>query len=187
MEQQEAASIMFFTEADLDPKGRIKHQYPVYFNRKQKDDIQEEIRRLKTGIDKKLFPDGVMGEAREKLRKAEDALERMETMRPDFEKHKDRIAKLRDELGTGISDSLFTRDEMKKGLADAHEEARRMSEPVITLSPSAAGVAVQNGIRITGDRKVSRTDATRLWQMSREALGEMRDVEVLRRDKAKRA
>jgi hypothetical protein len=174
---------MFFTESYIDKKtGKIVNTYPSYFNRKQKDDLEEEIRRLETGLDNNYFPREKTGEIREQLKKAKTAYEKSMEIKPHFEKNKDTISKMVGDLGEEITRSMFTRSEVQKGLADSHEEARRMSEPVIVLNVRAAQIAQDNGILLHDGRKVTRTDAVRLWQLGRYALGEMRDAEVLRRD-----
>jgi len=179
--ENEEGSIQFFTEMDLDPKGRIKNTYPVYFERNQEQDIKEEIRRIETGIENRYYTGATMGEAMERLKKAKESLDRIQAIRPQFEKQKDSISKFVKELATEISPAMYRRKELAKNLVDAHEEAKKMVEPVIRLTPWSAKVAHDNGIRVT-DGKISRDDATRLWQMGREALGESRNVEFLRRD-----
>jgi hypothetical protein len=146
-----------------------------------RDDLEEEIRRLETGLDNNYFPKERIGEVREQLKKAKEAHEKALSINPHFEKNRDTISKMVDELGDNIGRSMFSRSEMMKGLADAHEEARRITEPVIELSPRVAGIARENGITLHG-RKVTRTDAVRLWQLGRYALGETKNAEVLRRD-----
>lgn len=177
---QDEDSIQFFTEMDINSKGKIKNTYPVYFERLQEQDIKEEIKRIETGIENKYYTGATIGEARERLKKAQDSLDRMQEIRPKFEKQKDAISKLSRELADAITPAMYRRKDIEKNLVDAHEEAKRMTEPVISLTPFSAKVAADNGIRVTGG-KVSRDDATRLWQISREALGESRNVELLRK------
>ncbi len=179
--QVDDETIQFFTEMDIDSKGRIKHTYPIYFERLQEQDIREEIRRTETGLENKYYSGAGIGEARERLKKAKDSLDKLLEIRPKFDKQKDSINRLTKELATVITPSMYRRKDVSKGLVDAHQEARKMVEPVITLTPWAQKVAITNGIRVK-DGKVSRDDASRLWQMGREALGEERNIEILRRD-----
>jgi hypothetical protein len=71
---------------------------------------------------------------------------------------------------------------MKRGVVDAAEEARRMSEPIIRLTDKELAIARNNGIRVSKDGKVSRDGATLIWKFARRALGEPSHSEYLRRD-----
>jgi hypothetical protein len=175
--------IIFFTESDIDPvTKKIKNTYPTYFNRKQRDDLEEEIRKMEKGLSNNYYHPGDVPGVKENLKKAKNSLEKIHEHAPVFEKRKDDIYRMTKDLGGVIGDSMFTRSDMMKGLADAHEEARRMSEPVIEVNPVMAGIAVANGMLVSGDRKMTRNDAIRLWQLGRKSLGEMCDAETLRRD-----
>lgn len=179
------SKVTFFTESDIDSKGRIINTYPTYFNRKQHEDLEEDIRRYNAMIaqsDGNPTLRGHVGVFREKLKECKSRLEAMDKVRPEFKRNADTINKMTVELGEKIGESMFTRSDMMKGLADAHEEARRMSEPVIKLTPEMAGIAKANGISFDRNRCISRNAATRLWQLGREALREPRNAEMLRRD-----
>jgi len=175
--------IVFFTESDIDPvTKKIKNTYPTYFNRKQREDLEEEIRMMEKGLDEGYFEKSKVGEVRERLKMAKSSLDKIQEHAPVLEKQKDRIYKMTTELGERIALSMPRREDMKKSLVDAHEEAVRMSEPCIELTPQLAGIALSNGMKISKDRKISRDNAVRLWQLGRSALGESRNSEVLRRD-----
>jgi hypothetical protein len=175
--------IVFFTEADIDPNTKkIKNTYPTYFNRKQRDDLEEEIRKMEKGLANNYYQQGDIGKVRDTLAKARASLDKIQEYAPVFEKQKDRIHEMNKDLEERIRPSMFTRSDMMKGLADAHEEARRMSEPIIELSPEMAGTALANGMNVHPGNRVSRDTAIRLWQFGRKALGEMTDAESLRRD-----
>jgi hypothetical protein len=174
--------IMFFTESDIDPvTKKIKNTYPTYFNRKQKEDLEEEIRKMEKGLENKYYQADDIGKVRETLSRAKKSLETLQEHAPSMEKNKDRIYNMTKELSEKIAPAMFSRSDMMKGTADAHEEARRMSEPTIELSPELVGTALANGMKVHG-RMVTRDDAVRLWQFGRRTLGELSDAEVLRRD-----
>ena len=174
--------IMFFTESDIDPvTKKIKNTYPTYFNRKQKEDLEEEIRKMEKGLDNKYYQADDIGRVRETLSRAKKSLETLQEQAPSMEKNKDRIYNMTKELGEKIAPAMFSRSDMMKGTADAHEEARRMSEPTIELSPELVGTALANGMKVHG-RMVTRDDAVRLWQFGKRTLGELSDAEILRRD-----
>jgi hypothetical protein len=173
--------IQFFTEHDIDSNGHIKNAYPTYYNSKQRDDIEYEISMLEAGIKGGHYNSASEGIAREKLKKAKEALDKMNEVRPLFEKEKDSIAALTRDAGQRISESMFSREEEKRGLTDAHELARRWTDPCIPVSDQIAEVATRHGM-VVKDKKMNQVDLTRLWQMGQEALGENRDAEYLRRD-----
>jgi len=73
---------------------------------------------------------------------------------------------------------------MKKGLADAHEEARRMCQPCIRLTDDEAVMAQAariKGVKSGQSYMVSRTQAEKLWKLSRKALGELANTNELRK------
>lgn len=178
-------AIKFFTEDDMgrDANGNlfIKNAYPTHMSRKQVDDLEEEIRMTEYGLDNNHFPPDRVGEAKERLVRNRKALDRMRELEPTFKANEDAIVGVERELSTQISDSMFTYTDMMKGTADPHEIARRATEPVISVSGAVKQMAMANGIRIDSRDRITGTDATRLWQMCRNARGEMRNPEVLRR------
>ena len=179
--------VVFFTETDYGRKREtgekfIKHQYPRWYNRKEKADIAEEIRMLEKGIENKYFPAGEIGAVRERLKKAKSAMDSMDQQMPEFEKNKDKIARLRKEAAESLAPTMYKRNEENKGLVDAHELSLLWSENKIEVTPLVADVARQNGIEVTKDRKMNQVNLSRLWQLASAALGESRNPEVMRRD-----
>ena len=96
-------------------------------------------------------------------------------------KQKDRVAKVYDELGRAIGDKLFTRSDMMKGLADAHEEVKRMTEPSIPVTGDAMSLAKACNVK-TVKGKVTREGAAKIWKILGKALGDRTNTEHLRRD-----
>ena len=117
----------------------------------------------------------------QKLERAKKKLYDLEQVRPDFEKQKDAIAKMTRLAGSVIGDVMPSRDDETRGLADAHEVARAWTELCIKVPDEVAQVAIQNGKRVSKDGKMNLVELTQIWQMGREALGETRNAEVLRR------
>ena len=179
-----ADKIMFFTKHDLDAQGRIKNAYPTHYNKKQADDLREEIRMYENGLEKGYFDKARYGEVTSKLKQAKEVLDQIEASRPNFEKQKDSIAKIVKDAGELIRDAMYRRDEDRKGLVDPHEVARRWSTPCIKVSDEIATVALNNGKKVTKDGKMNLVELTQLWQYGRDAVDEglSRDAETLRRD-----
>jgi hypothetical protein len=84
-------------------------------------------------------------------------------------------------MGMKISDAMFKRSEMERGVADAHEEARRMSEPVLKLEDKELIFVRACEGKIEANGKVSRTTAERCWKIISRLLGENSNTEVLRK------
>lgn len=80
-----------------------------------------------------------------------------------------------------IYNDAQARREMKKGLADSHEEARRMTTPNIKLSPELIEVAEACNVKHT-DGKISRTEAEKIWKITSRYLDEPSNTEYLRKD-----
>ena len=71
---------------------------------------------------------------------------------------------------------------MRKGLADAREEMKRMTEPCIEVRGDAMNIAKACNVKITKG-KVSRDGAAKVWKILGKALGDSpTNIEHLRRD-----
>ena len=81
-----------------------------------------------------------------------------------------------------IRDSMFSRKDMEKGLADAHEEARRMSQPCIELKDDLITFAKNCDVVVNNTGKVSRKGAEKMWKIASRLLGELSNTESLRKD-----
>jgi len=182
-------TVTFFTEMDLgiDKEGKtyVKNAYPLHYNDKVRQDLVNEIDRLETAEkDAMINPNlsGHLGQIKEQLTKARNTLDKMEEVKDKIRVNKDTVSKVRNSLGEKIRESMPKLSAMMNRTADAHDEAMKMTMPCIELTPQEAGIAKRNGIKVSSDRKVSRTQATMLWQYCGNALGETRDAETLRRD-----
>jgi hypothetical protein len=194
VQAKENKGVFFWTESDLtrDKNGnlRVASTYPMYFNKKQRDDILEEIRMYEHALNNPMGPEltkyisqGHEGEYRARLEKARTKLEAMEKMVPDFKRYEDDIHKMTLEAGELISESMPTRNQMHKGLILPHDECDRLTTDCIPVSDRIAAMAAANQIPFDHkSKKMSRTNLTRLWQIGRHCLGENVNSETLRRD-----
>jgi hypothetical protein len=78
---------------------------------------------------------------------------------------------------------MFTRTDMKNGLASPREEARRMKKPCITLEPDECSIAETCNVEPDKKRMVSRDAATKVFKLLGNILDEPANVEHLRLDK----
>lgn len=176
------ADIEVFSKADMTDRGGVASEYPAWYFTQHKDELEEGIRYKEEQLKRGAIPESERPYMAAELDKERRRLEMIKESAPRLSgKDMDTVAKASDELGKSISESMFTRSEMKTGLADAHEEARRMSEPCIKLSGDQYVLAKKLGCRVSNDGKVSRIDAERVWKVMRRMLGETSNTESLRR------
>ena len=176
------SSISFMTEIDLDKNGNPKASYPFYQNPRHMEDLKEDKRKLEKAVAAGFVDADHIGEVKSRIAQYGQQLDAYEKHLPEMEKNIDRINKMSKDLADVIAPTMFTRKEMRDGLVDPHEDARRMSEPIIELPKELCETAIRNGVRVDSSRKVSRDGATRLWQMCQRKLGGSTDAEYLRRD-----
>ena len=174
--------ITFFGEADLNPKGKISSEYPGWYNDTQIQDLKEQITVEENAISKGWVSKDQLGEAQDRLNQKKERLDRILESKPKMDgASKDKVDKVRNELGKTIAEGMYSRSDMMRGLADPHEEMRRMTRKGITLSPEQASFAKACGVPMEG-RNVSRTGAEKVWKILSKSLGEPANIERLRRD-----
>ena len=175
--------VQFFGAADRKGRhadGNITSEMPAWYFVPQTDELQEEIEHKTRSIKMGLIPPSEMPYAQEELRKQEAMLERIKS-KPELKgKDKDDAAKFYAHLSEQIGDSMFSRSEMKKGLVDAHEEVRRMTEPIINVRGQTKLLA-NMGINAKGG-KISRNQAAKAFKIVGRVLGEATNTEYLRKD-----
>ena len=179
---KETAEINFFTEIDYNAKGQLKSVYPFYHNTKVMDDARESLRQMEKSVASGVIPGEYLPSTMNMIKETKTMLETYEAHLPTLERNIDMVVKVRDQLANIIAPSLFTRREMSLGLVDPHEEAKRMSEPVLDVPKELRGIAVKNGVMLDKKNRASRNDMSRLYQMCQRKLGEPADVEYLRQD-----
>lgn len=170
--------IKFFGEVDRTEKGKIKSEYPAWYFEPHIEDMKEEVERWEREETLGFAPHDPERKAIIKMRK--ERYEAITKSKPGIsDAQKDQLAKEYKKLSKQIRDSMPTRSEMKQGTVSAHEEARRMSEPIINID---ADLAKSCGVEVIGG-KVSRDGASKIWKITGKYLGEATNVETLRRDR----
>jgi hypothetical protein len=172
----------FFGSVDKTKDGRLRSEMPAWYFQQHREELEESIRHKKYQLDHDLVPLTEKNLMKERLKQEEGRLNEIDASKPkitDIEKNV--ITKGRNDLGKKIKDSMFTRSEMERGVADAHEEARRMSDPIIKVDSkeesellSACEIEIKDG-------KVSRDQASKAWKIGSRLLDESSNVEVLRK------
>ncbi len=178
------SKMKFFGQADRTKDGQIKSDYPAWYQGQHLEDLRESIKQQERSLEEGSVPPERKGQYRERLNQEKERLEQIESSKPKFSGiEKDVAYKFREEIGKKISDAHYGRSHVEKGLVNAHEEARRMTEPCIEVKGQAeAEILRECGAKITEGGKVTRTEAEKAWKIVGRALGEdMTNVEVLRR------
>ena len=175
--------VQFFGAADRKGRhadGKITSEYPAWYFVAQTEDLTEEIEHKTRSIKMGLIPPSELPYAQEELRKQETMLERIKS-KPELKgKDKDDAAKIYKHLSEQIGDTMFSRSEMKKGLVDAHEEVRRMTDPIINVRGQTK-ILANMGINAKGG-KISRNEASKAFKIIGRVLGEATNIEYLRKD-----
>lgn len=144
------------------------------------DMLRDEVNSIKGRLDFKQVPDDEVYMVQEEYKMKKKRLEDIENSKPVLTgKQMDELVKKRDKLAEEISRSKFSQYDMERGLADPHEEARRMTEPCIEMDEEEArrmGLRTQNG-------KVPRTEAEMAWKLMCSLIGDTQlnpNPEILR-------
>lgn len=175
------ADISFFSETDMN-KGKISSEYPAWYFNTMIDDLKEDIRREEWNLEQNIVPRDQLPVIRDRVKRLKAKLDAVEAARPKFsDLDKNKLTKTMKELGKEITSKMFTRSEMKKGLADSHMEAKRMTYPSISVTPDIAEVAKMCNVPIVGG-KLSRKSAEKCWKILANYHGEPSNTEYLRRD-----
>lgn len=163
---EDKSGIKFFGEFEKHPKGGYRSEYPAWMHIKLLSDMKDELKAKQKILDMRT-PVANEGELREQIREMKSRIDDIESSKPKLTaKMRDELKGISDELEGHIKESLFTRDEMKLGLADAHRELERSMKKCIPIRPdlaAAAGVKLEKG-------KGSREDAIKVWRLSRKAI-----------------
>jgi len=179
-----ASKTEFFGEIDRDVRNRIASEYPAWYFETHLSNMKEEMESLKRRIARGEVPHDGIPQAEAEVRNMNERITHIESSRPEIkEEEKNELMSLHNELSGKIADSMFTRSEMKMGLASPHEEASRMVDKRISISPKLKGLAASCNISMAG-AKISRNDATRIWKILGKLLGIGTNVEGLRKDRA---
>jgi hypothetical protein len=171
-----------FGNADRRPDGTVKSEYPAWYWDTQLEELEREVSERRSSISRGIIPSEAMPRYRGDLEAKEARLTKIkeESPRPSQEE-KDKLSKMIKEMQERIKESNWKRSEMERGLVDAHEEAKRMSEPCIPIrSDTEKNWAEQCYCRII-DGKVTRVDFERMYKIASKLIGEPTDIEYLRR------
>ena len=165
-EEKKESKIQFFGEFEKHPKGGYRSEYPAWMHTKLLSDMKDELKGKQKALDMRL-PNANEAELREQIREMKTRIDDIESSKPKLSaKMKDDLLRMSEDLETGIKESLFTRDEMRLGLADAHRELERSMKKCI---PIRADLAEAAGVKLEKGKFGSREDAIKVWRLTRRA------------------
>ncbi len=172
-----------FGSVDRDSKGKITSEFPAWYFDQQKDELERGIAQDEMALDQEAIPYPAKAKFREKLSQRKERLSKINEETPKLKgSEEDSMIKMRGELGESIGEAHFTRSQREKGLADAHEEVRRMTEPVIKVKNEHQAEFIKNcGINIRNG-KITRNEAEKVYKIASKMLDQPTDIEYLRRD-----
>jgi len=180
-DKEGAEGIEYFGKVDRRPDGHIASHVPGWYLTEHIDKLTEDINYIDKQLAGGAIPDEKRPELQMTLKKMKERKESILESKPNLtDAQKDIVKRTTETIGKKISESMFTRDDMQKGTADAHEEARRIADPCIKLSGDEMILAKKVGAKISTDGEVSRTDAERIWKFNRNLQGLNADTEHLR-------
>lgn len=174
----------FYSSLDKSRDGRIASYMPAWYNENRVDELRENIGRIHRSLERGEIPDANVPEAKAEMGKIQHKLDEITKSKPHVSvKERDLLMKYYKQLGGLIQETLFSYDEMQKGTADPHEEAKRMKDPIIKLDKELCELAVSCGIEPTkkaGGYFVSRDQASKMFKMCGRLIEEPTNVEHLR-------
>lgn len=179
------SGIQMFGPADHNTRGERSSEYPGWYFKEQIDELQESVTSLERNLKLGLIPESEREVQQARLRQDKERLSSiMESIPKMSEVEKVRLQKFRSDMGKRISEAMFTYSDMQRGTADAHEEARRMSEPCVSVKDENGDMATivkACGVdHISPKGLITRTDAERAWKIISGYLGENTNTETLR-------
>jgi len=175
-----------FGPIDTNKHGKRASEYPGWYFNEQVDELKETIasseRTLRSGAisdeSKELLMERLRAD-KERLTSILDSLPKVS------EADRTRLLKFRADMGSRIAEAMFTYSDMQRGTADAHEEAKRMSEPCISIKDETGDIAAivkACGVEhVSPKGQITRTDAERAWKIISGYLEENTNTETLRK------
>lgn len=177
--------IEFFGVADRKGKranGKVTSEYPAWYFDQHIAALQREIDYNENVIKNHYVPENVIPETRAELAMLKNRMQQIRESKPRLTgKDTDSLNRLYDSLAIQIGDSMYSRTEMKKGLANVHEEVRRMTAPIINADPEFAPVFDNLGVKPVNG-KLSRNQAAKIVKICGKLLDKPTNVEYFRKD-----
>lgn len=152
--------VSFFGAPDRNPvNGKVGSSYPCWMMDRQVEQLEEEVRRRKSWIDRGLIAREDQPSYLAQTREHEERLQSIKTSRPKMNVgQRNHLKKAVSELRAEVEGSMFTYDAMHLGHADPHREYKLNKTPSIKVDPWLAKAA---NIKLDKDGKANRDEATK--------------------------
>uniref|UniRef100_A0A6M3JID8 Uncharacterized protein n=1 Tax=viral metagenome TaxID=1070528 RepID=A0A6M3JID8_9ZZZZ len=177
-------SVEFFGAVDRkDRKAgeKIVSEYPAFYFTTQIDELQERIESSERALKSGAINPAAIPELKASIQRDTQRLNEINKSHVKLTgKDKDEAYKLYEHLGKEIQDSMFSRSEMMKGLANPHEELKRRTTPFIPVGKY--GEVFKNIGIIPEKGKVTRNQASRMYKIIGKVIEENTNTEHLRKD-----
>lgn len=175
----ENSDFQMFSEVDINHHGNVGSYMPPWAYDQLIEDLKTDINSDELKIKQANISADKINELSRTVKIKKERLEEIVSSRPKL--NTDTVHDIEKGLGEKIADSMFTRTDMMRGTADAHDEARRMVQPCIKLSDAEANFALGCNVVPNSDRMISRNQAAKMWKIARRYLGQNSNIEILRR------
>jgi len=177
--------IKFFSEVDMTKVGDKKiigSKYPSWYFDYILEDLEDSIRMDERALENRSLTSRDKMIIHERLKRNAEKREAILEGKPKLSvQDENRLKKTMESIGKKITQKMFTRSQMMKGLASPNEEYKRAVITNIELDEDEMKLAKACNIRVH-DGKVSRTRAEEMWKICRKYFGEPSNSEWLRKD-----
>lgn len=177
-------SYQFFSEADIDKNtGKVKSEYPIWYNPKLIQEIEDEVVSKEIALKTGQVPQGYESEYRENLSRLKDQLKTVQNMTLVDDAKNDH-AKLGDalkDLATILKSEMPSNKLCERNLVDPNQEYQKITKQYIPVKDdNMAELARACNVPIV-DGKISRGGIEKMWKIGTKYLGDYANVEVLRK------
>jgi hypothetical protein len=181
--------IQFFGKMDrMNREERISSEYPAWYHNRRMEMLKEEVEterfRLNNGKNAGTIPYETYNREMNLLALKEQRLKDIEASRPKLTgKDRDELKKVWDHVGGELRRVKPSKTEMMKGIANAHDQHKRNTEPCIQLemNEGTPELCRNLGVPMSRDGKVTEKGADKMYKIIGRLLGENSDSESLRK------
>lgn len=150
--------VSFFGAPDRNPvNGKVGSSYPCWMMDRQLENLEEEVRRRKSWIDRGLIAREDQPSYLAQTKEYQDKLAAIKTAKPKMNVgQRNHLKKAVNDLQAEVKSSMYSYDAMNSGSADPHREYKLNKTPSIKVDPWLAKAA---NINLDKDGKASRDEA----------------------------
>ena len=189
-DEQKVGDIKFFGRPDmvLDKESgewKVSSSYPAWYFERHIGMLREDYDRCERAL--QWAEQAEVPNLKASMERIKKRIKEIEESRPILnDRLRNLCGKLYQKCRAAIQESLFSRSDMLKGLADPHEELRRQKEPIFSgfndRGEEGALFKLMNISHVSG--KFSRDQLGKAYKILGKLIGEDINVERLRRDES---